>query len=292
MSTDDRLAALVAELATATSLLQALSQRQDALAEALSSLEGKLADVRKAVAPTSAEIPRSLEIVGAPLLEPALEKSGKDKAFDVRKATPQARYGMFQSIFYDSAAVANKQRIYLPFLDLELCRRHPFLDLGCGRGEFMRILREHDVVAVGVDASNFETARLAREGLAAVCADLYQFLERDQGTYSGAAMLQVIEHIPPEQIDPALELIFARLAPGAPVIIETVNPLSSFALAHFYTDLTHVLPLPPERIRYAAEAAGFVRTRTLFQSPVPPIAFGGPDLRSHYFDYAVIGYKP
>jgi len=67
--------------------------------------------------------------------------------------------------------------------------------------------------------------------------------------------------------------------------------LSPFALGTFHTDPTHVNPIPPERMRYAIEAAGFERTLTLFQARIPEGQFAGPDPRAYYADYAIVGYR-
>ena len=82
-----------------------------------------------------------------------------------------------------------------------------------------------------------------------------------------------------------------RLGPGGTFILETPNPLSPLALSVFHTDPTHVAPLPPEAMRYAIEAAGFERARTLFQARVPLDQFAGPDPRAYYGDYAIIATR-
>jgi O-antigen chain-terminating methyltransferase len=104
-------------------------------------------------------------------------------------------------------------------------------------------------------------------------------------------VLQVAEHLTREQIERMLTLLAARLAPGAVLFVETSNPLSAFALAVFHTDPTHVVPLPPEAMRYLVEAASFERTPTLFQARIPGDQFAGPDPRAYYADYAIIAWR-
>jgi O-antigen chain-terminating methyltransferase len=79
--------------------------------------------------------------------------------------------------------------------------------------------------------------------------------------------------------------------PGGILLVETPNPLSPFALGEFHTDPTHVTPIPPERLRFELEAAGFEAPRLLFQGPIPPGFRFGPDPRSYYLDYAAIAYR-
>ena len=59
----------------------------------------------------------------------------------------------------------------------------------------------------------------------------------------------------------------------------------------FHTDPTHISPIPPERMRYSIEAAGFERATTLYQARIPANQFAGPDPRAYYADYAIIAYR-
>ncbi|HEV2219016.1 MAG TPA: methyltransferase, partial [Casimicrobiaceae bacterium] len=102
---------------------------------------------------------------------------------------------------------------------------------------------------------------------------------------------QLVEHLTAEGIEHMLALLAQRLLPGALLIVETPNPLCPFALGQFNTDPTHVAPLPPERLRFAIEAAGFEGTRTLFQARAPGLPFAGPDPRAYYMDYAIVAYR-
>src|SRR5207247_2228097 len=165
------------------------------------------------------------------------------------------RYALFEALFYESPRVSDKQRIYLSYLDHDLSKRWPFLDLGCGRGEFLRILRGEGIQAVGVDINSTVIVPLRQEAFNVFEQDLLNFLETDRGTYSGASLLQVAEHLRHDEMERVIALVADRLAPGAPFILETPNPLSPFALAVFHTDPTHITPLPPERVRYQIEAA-------------------------------------
>ena len=233
----------------------------------------------------------TLEIQGPPLVDLAKARAGIPATTPIDSLSPHARYALFETVFYESPAVEAKQRAYLPYVDRELASRFPFLDLGCGRGEFLRILRGEGIATVGVDSNPVVLAPLRAAGFDVVEQDLLQFLLNDRRTYCGASMLQVAEHLTNDQIERALALLAPRLAPRAVLIVETPNPLSPFALAVFHTDPTHVAPLPPERVRYTIEAAGFEDARTLFQARVPQGQFAGPDPLAYYGDYAVIARR-
>jgi O-antigen chain-terminating methyltransferase len=233
----------------------------------------------------------ALEIVGPSLLARAREKSRIPPDAPTSSLSREARYALFEDAFYDSSIVAAKQRVYVPYLDRTLAASMPMLDLGCGRGEFLRILRDERIEGVGVDVNPVPLAALRADGFHVHAGDLLAFLEMDTAMYAGAVSLQVIEHLDTDGIERMLALVAPRLVPGAVLIIETPNPLSPFALAQFHTDPTHIAPIPPERMRFFVEAAGFERSRTLFQARVPAGQFFGPDPKAYYMDYAIIAYR-
>ena len=228
---------------------------------------------------------------GGPLAAIARKRAGLSPGVPIDSLSAHTRYALFESVFYDSRTVAAKQRIYLDYVDREVARDAPFLDLGCGRGEFLQILRGAGVESIGIDVNPEVLGPLRAQGFTVFEQDLVAFLEHEGPIFSGASVLQVAEHLPPLQIEQVLSLIAQRLVPGAVLIVETPNPLCPFALGMFHTDPTHISPIPPERMRYAVEAAGFERTVTLFQARIPEGQFAGPDPRAYYADYAIVAYR-
>jgi SAM-dependent methyltransferase len=238
-----------------------------------------------------ADLPETFEVTAPSLLATARERVDMPNDAAVSELSHHARYALFEAVFYDTAVVSAKQRIYLPYVNRELTSRHPFLDIGCGRGEFLRILAGDGIRAIGVDMNPVGLASLRTAGLEVVEQNLLAFLAADPRTFAGASALQVAEHLSADEIERMLSLLAARLAPGAVLVVETPNPLSPFALSHFYTDPTHIAPIPPERLRFSIEAAGFEATRTLFQAKIPAQFPMGPDPRAYYMDYAIIAYR-
>ena len=236
-------------------------------------------------------LPEVLVVAGEPLAALARERAGIAADLRIDTLSAHARYALFETVFYDSRAVAAKQRIYIPYLDRELARQAPFLDLGCGRGEFLQILRETGIDCIGVDINADVLQRLRADAFSVVEQDIVAFLENEERMFSGASMLQVAEHLTPAAIERLLALLALRLLPGALLIVETPNPLSPFALGVFHTDPTHISPIPPERMRYSIEAAGFERATTLYQARIPADQFAGPDPRAYYADYAIVAYR-
>lgn len=150
----------------------------------------------------------------------------------------------------------------------------PVADLGCGRGEFLELLREAEVDALGVE-SNSQAVRVCRErGLSVVESDLLPFLAaRGPGSLGGVFAAQVAEHLPPHALLSLLRESHRVLRPGGLLLLETVNPRSVTGLLEVYNrDLTHERPLHPETLSFLAAAAGFSDVRVELRSPVEPAA--------------------
>jgi SAM-dependent methyltransferase len=171
-------------------------------------------------------------------------------------------YFAFESRMRGSVeAIRERQRRYLDdFRDTA-----PVLDIGCGRGELLQLLREAGVEARGIDADADMVAYARGEGLDVEQADLVEYLERQQdGSLGGIFMGQVVEHLPPAVLVRALELAAAKLRPGGILVAETINPLSPLALRHYFADLTHAQPLVPETLELLARQSGFAETEVRY----------------------------
>src|SRR5262245_54452457 len=81
-------------------------------------------------------------------------------------------YGRFAERFRGSEDYVKKNiQFYLPkFLD-----RAPVLDIGCGRGEFLEMMREAGVEARGVDLSEQSVTHCRQKGLQVEQADLFAY---------------------------------------------------------------------------------------------------------------------
>jgi len=171
-------------------------------------------------------------------------------------------YFAFESRMRGSVdAIRERQRRYVDdFRDAA-----PVLDIGCGRGELLALLRESGIEARGIDADADMVAFARGESLDVEQADLLEYLERvDAGSLGGIFMGQVVEHLPPAVLVRALELAAQKLRPGGVLVAETINPLSPIALRNYYADLTHAQPLVPETLELLARQSGFAETELRF----------------------------
>jgi len=143
--------------------------------------------------------------------------------------------------------------------------RAPVLDIGCGRGEFVALLREAGIEARGIDADADMVAYAHGDGLAVEQADAVEYLAAlADGSLGGIFSAQVVEHLPAPTLVRMLELAASKLGPGGLFVAETINPLSPIALRNYFADLTHAQPLVPETMELLVRQSGFVETELRF----------------------------
>jgi O-antigen chain-terminating methyltransferase len=190
------------------------------------------------------------------------------------------------------------------------------LDVGCGRGEFLELLREKGISGRGVDL-NDEMAAVCRErGLDAAAGDALSYLlAQPDGSLGGLFAAQVVEHLEPDYLMRFLEAAYHKLRPGSKIVLETINPACWFAFFSSYIrDISHVRPLHPDTLQYLVSASGFQKTTVRYSAPFPdhlklqgvPASPEHPestefvfnenvkklnDLLFTYLDYAAIGQR-
>jgi SAM-dependent methyltransferase len=183
-------------------------------------------------------------------------------------AYPTFDYDAFESTFRGD--VEEQRRSLASYLPLFRDASGIVLDLGCGRGELVALLREEGIAARGVDLDPKAVAAARARGLDVVRGDLLQAL-RECGDASLAAVvaLQVVEHLTLRALRDLLCLARRKLAPRGILLLETVNVSSGFALAHGWTiDPTHRLRLHPRVLEILAVEAGFRATEIRLKGAV------------------------
>lgn len=206
-------------------------------------------------------------------------------------------YGRFAERFRGSEEyVKAGQRFYLPYFTG--CRN--VLDIGCGRGEFLEMMREAGIPASGIDLSEESVAICRHKGIEAQCADLFPHLaDLPEAALDGIFCAQVVEHLPPGRLPEMVRLCTSRLARNGVIALETPNPecLAIFA-THFYLDPTHTRPVPHPLLAFYLEEFGVGNIEVRKLSPaaesLPALAALPEDFRDAFFgglDYAIIGRK-
>ena len=199
--------------------------------------------------------------------------------------------------------IKERLKVYLPLVEQAHIESdtQPLLDIGCGRGEWLELLREANVPAVGVDSNRVLVAQGRSRGLSITEADVLAHLRKlpdeSLGTLTG---FHIIEHLPLEELLGLLDETVRVVRAGGPVIFETPNPENVLVgSCNFYFDPTHRNPLPAPVMKFLLESRGFTRVQILRLNPsdAEPVA-GDTDLVkrfNQYFygpmDYAVVGWK-
>ena len=164
-------------------------------------------------------------------------------------------------------AIRDRQSQYVPLFE----GASDVIDVGCGRGEFLDLLREAGIAARGVDANPEMVAACRDRGLEATAGDALEALDAlPDGALGGLFSAQVVEHLPPDTLVRLIRVAWRKLRPGSMVVIETINPTCWLAFFETYLrDFTHVKPLHPETLRYLLAASGFHSPEIRFLSPIP-----------------------
>ncbi len=178
------------------------------------------------------------------------------------------KYVGFEDEFRGSAdAIEARVRVYLPIFE----GRSDVLDIGCGRGELLSALRTAGVPARGID-TNTEMVAVARDrNLDVARADALGYLQSlPDASLGGIVATQVIEHLEPAYLLRLIDVAGRKLRPGAPMVLETINPACWLAFFSSYIrDLTHVRPIHPETLQYLLRASGFEQVEIRYSAPVP-----------------------
>jgi SAM-dependent methyltransferase len=201
--------------------------------------------------------------------------------------------------------IRQRQAVYLPYVREAKAgtARAPVIDIGCGRGEWLELLRDEGFNARGVDLNRIFLDGCRELGLDVCEQDALSFLRQLKRDSVGlVTSFHVIEHLDHKVLISLLDEALRVLRPGGIAIFETPNPLNVVVgSCNFYLDPTHKRPLPPDLSRYLLEARGFSRVEVLDLHPCREeqmISEGARQVRDalnhmlHSFqDYAVIGRK-
>jgi SAM-dependent methyltransferase len=178
------------------------------------------------------------------------------------------KYVGFEDAFRGSSEdIQGRLRDYVPIF----AGASDVLDIGCGRGEFLGLLRESGVTGRGIDLNDAMVAVCREKGFEAAKADALSYLRGlPPGSLGGLFAAQVVEHLEPAYLTRLLEAAFDALRPGAPIVLETINPACWFAFFESYIrDITHVRPLHPDTLKFLLIASGFQQIDIRYRAPYP-----------------------
>lgn len=274
---DEGLAGETRERERAQRDIAALSQRLDALERTLADVDASSRlsrlerTARSATGPATAAAapasgaPAPPGASAAPAVEPML---GMD-------------YERFEGRYRPEAAVRAHQRRYVEILS----GRRRVVDVGCGRGELVDMLRQDGVDAYGIELEGDFVALAADRGVPVLHGDgIAHVAGLAPESVDGVVASHVVEHLEPQDVLRLVHGAHEALAEGGVLILETPNPESLLAgSVNFHRDITHRRPIHPDTLAFLCESAGFREVEVLRLSPfqegevLPPPPGDGPE---------------
>ncbi len=167
-------------------------------------------------------------------------------------------YFDFENVFRgDRSVIIQRQQRYAEFLKTPH-EKGFVLDLGCGRGEILEILKNNGVKAIGVDCYKPFVDYCNENGYDAVLSDALMYLDAcEDGELNGIVLSQVAEHVDTHYLYQLMRTGYRKLKPGCCFILETPNPEVLCVYTDFYTDASHIKPVSPKALKYVFEKNGY-----------------------------------
>ena len=248
--------------------LQAREQRYDARNAALTKAYDELREVASLAQQSTASLRRTVEALSTPSSGQPTPVASVVAATAVPDPSAFA-YVAFEDRYRGSTdEIRRRLQDYLPLF----AGATNVLDVGCGRGELLDLLREQGVQARGIDINDEMVARCRERGLTADKADAIAFLNaQPEQSLGGLIAIQVIEHLEPTYLIRFIEAAYRAMKSDAPLVLETINAACWSAFFDSYIrDFTHARPLHPDTMRYLVQASGFRSVEIRFRSPFAP----------------------
>jgi SAM-dependent methyltransferase len=262
-----------------------------ATGELRAALEAATGELRAALDKAADELHAALDRATGSTLSPALDAfySAFEERFRGTRDDIRERVSVYVPLIRDAGAGSDDR---------------PVIDLGCGRGEWLEVLRDSGLSARGVDSSPAMVESSRRLGLDVIEADALTHLHSHPADSIGAITgMHIIEHFAFEKVVALVDESLRALAPGGIVIFETPNPENlQVGACGFYVDPTHKHPLPPSVMSFLLESRGFEAVSIMRLHPHPDweqLREGEPRVQQvinaalfSEQDYAVVARKP
>lgn len=160
------------------------------------------------------------------------------------------------------------------------------VDVGCGRGEWLEVLRDAEVDAYGVDINQVVVDRCVARGLDVRHADaLVHLRELPEGSIRAVTSFHLVEHLSLDTLIGLIDAALLALRPDGLLILETPNPSNlSVGASSFYLDPTHIKPVHPQFLQFLLESRGFASVELRFLHPEDVPRLEAQDLAGHEDD--------
>ena len=187
-------------------------------------------------------------------LQQQIDKSS-NSVLNSNKIYDLFNYVEFENIMRgDTKFISDKQQEYLKLV----APKSRVLDIGCGRGEFLSLLKGKGINAEGIDLSEEMIKICHQQGLNVFREDALSLLNSTEHKYGTIIAAQVVEHMDYPTIIEMIKLAYDKLEEGGVLILETPNPTTvATHIGGFYSDPTHLHFIHPYTLKFICEQAGF-----------------------------------
>lgn len=249
---------------------------------------------------------KNLDIINNKVTELEKEREEREeREKKLREEKMNFNYLKFEDKFRGSQEeIENKLKGYLEYFK----GKSNVLDIGCGRGEFLELLKENNINAKGIDIESDMISICNKKDLNVEKIDALEYLKKlDDESLDGIIMNQVIEHMQPKYLCNLIEVANKKLKTGSFLVAETINPQSLIVFTEaYFMDLSHKRMIHPYTIQFLLESNGFKEASIKYMNKVEDLSIPQSDMFPDEFnkainklndvvygyrDYAVIGRK-
>ena len=137
-----------------------------------------------------------------------------------------------------------------------------FLDLGCGRGEFLSYLASLKITATGIEKNISLAPEKLDKSVEIIEGDALSWLRNAKdNSYDFISAIHVIEHLEFQYFYELTREIRRVLKKNGVVLFETPNPDNILvATSNFYVDPTHLRLIPQKLVEFVLNDTGFYKT--------------------------------
>ena len=295
---------------------EVLSSHKDEIVQLYGSLSEKVDNITGDLSGKVEGVSTSHEVIVKELdaVKNYIDLCNRDK--EIALAAVEENNNLFSDVYLqfenkfrgDRQMIKERLRFYLPIMEnLDVQNGHNYsniVDIGCGRGEWLELLKENRFIHMGVDMNTDMVSECHKYGLKAVQGDGIEYLKSlDSDSVYVVTAFHVVEHLEKKELVRLLKETQRVVKSGGMAIFETPNPENLIiGSCNFYTDMTHLRPIPPSLLMFLCEAVGFDRVDIVRLNPYNAIDVEKLDktneslmTMANFFnnasDYAILAYK-
>lgn len=240
--------------------------------ERIAALEDTIRRLRAEAQGLQAEIHR-LETIAIAAIHMRSSAQGSENRVDAPLSPRDFEFHLQDHFRGSEQETAAKLQPYLTAIQSELTPipRAPWLDAGCGRGEWLELASGAGYSILGIDSNPAALARCRGKGLRAEEGDALSYLlSTKSASLAVITAFHLVEHWPFSYLLAFIQQAVRTLQPGGLLIIETPNPANlRMAAFHFWHDPTHCRVVPPALLEFAYQYFGLTVAKRLDMNPSP-----------------------